>query len=224
MNNLAFPTNPSIEGLKTPVELGPDIDPRLYMETGQWPGLPTLGLVAVIPAAVKKQIGKLLADRGEALAIRGANDVAFARQQMLAAARDGSDFGAFESERISREIGKMDLEAFGGAVERLRDIEVESRKIVADLLPKFAELKLAEFTAEAQAFEERLARHGRALSETKSEDGYIVTRWALWSDSICADCFVSYWYLCHYWPVELVTPRYENRDALAFLAEVLATA
>jgi hypothetical protein len=224
MNNINYPTTSEIENLATPYCLGPDIDPRHYLAgLGQWPSLPTQGLKSAVPAATKKLIGKLLADRGEQTVIRQKNDVAEARRQMLVAARDGSDHGAFEAERISREIAKMDLDAYGSALTRLREVEQEAQAAAAALIPLAADAKLEAFIAEAKEVEARLIRHNRPLSSTANEEGYTITRWQLWKDEILSGIFGEYWFLTHYWMNEFQTPRYENRDCLGWLAEVIST-
>lgn len=164
MNNVSLPVTSEIENLQTPYCLGPDCDPREYLPLGQWPGLPVRGLKAVVPAPLKKLVTKLLADKAEAVGSRDKNNVGEARRQMLVCARDCSDYGAIEAERIAREIQLMDLEAYGRAVNRLREIDNEARAAVLEFLPTAAAAKLETFVEEAKLAEARLLRYGRPLS------------------------------------------------------------
>jgi hypothetical protein len=222
MNNQNLPVTSEIENLQTPYCLGPECDPREYLPLGQWPGLPVRGLKAVVPAPLKKLVTKLLADKAEATAARDTNNVAAARRQMLVCARDGSDYGAIEAERISREIQQMDLEAFGSAVTKIREIDNVARAAVLEFLPTAAAALLETFVEEAKLAEGRLLRYGRPLSSTASEMGYIVTRWELWRDEIVAGLFADFWFCRNLWPVEFAQPRLENREPLNWLTEIVA--
>lgn len=224
MNNphLTLPQESEIEGVQTPFCLAPQIDPRKYLPSlGQWPCLPSFGLKAVMTPALKKQVGRLLGDLGEATATRDANDAAGAHTAMQKAI-EAKEFS--EAERIRRTVGEMALPAHDLAVGRIREIADEAKVLTLAFLPVAAEEKLRVFTAEVIDAEARLVRHGRpVVASAKMEEGYFISRFHLWNDDIVASAFSEYWFLAHLWPAEFQTPKYENRDGLSWLAEILGS-
>jgi hypothetical protein len=215
----------TLEGVQTPYCLTGETDPRTYLSgLGQWPSLPFKGLGKVMPAALRKKVAGFMAERAELLDIQAKNDVGFARRKMLQAARDGSDDGAFQSEVIAREIRDMDLEAYGRATTRLREIAQETQQIAADFATSAAEGILPSFIEEAKAAELRLNRFNRALSEDRIIDGFPCTKHALHLDEILNGIFADYWFLAHYWGGEngqFMKPSYDSRVGLDWLNSCL---
>ena len=226
MNTHEVPTQNPESSTITPWPRSSDVHPGSFIASAknQWPGLPRLAAVQPhIEKADKKAIAAILGRFDAATELRREHDI----PGMSQAVRDGErcagsyDDSAVAAEVSRRALAAMSPELFHQSVADIAAAKVEAGLFAAGLAERLSEVLFDEFELEAQAAEARYVKYDQPLEgrvyHDEWQDIYI-----LHADAVLGPLYCEAWFLAHYFPAEMRSPKMWGGSSIDWLRDITA--
>lgn len=224
MNKNTPPAKTPASETHTPWPRNADVHPSAFIGSAknQWPGLPRLAAVTPhITKADKKAIAAIIGRFDAAVELRRENDIPGMSQAVRDAERSAGSYddSAVACEVSRRALALMSPELFHQAVAEIDASKVQAGNFAASLAERLSETLFAEFQIEALAAEARYVKYDQPLEGKIYADEWREI-YVLHSDPILAGLYTEAWFLAHYFPDEMRSPKMWGGSSIEWLRDI----
>ena len=226
MNTHEVPTQNPESSTITPWPRSADVHPGSFIASAKnaWPGLPRLA--AVVPhveKSDKKAIAAILSRFDAATELRRVHDI----PGMSQAVRDGErSAGSYDDVAVACEVSRralaeMSPELFHQSVADIAAAKLEAGAFAAGLAERLSETLFDEFELEAQAAEARYHKYSQPLEGRVYTDAW-QDIYILHADAVLGPLYCEAWFLAHYFPAEMRSPKMWGGSSIDWLRDITA--
>ena len=217
--------NPASE-THTPWPRSADVHPGSFIASAknQWPGLPRLAaLQPHITKADKREIASILGRFDAATELRREHDIPGMSQSVRDGERSAGSYDdvAVACEVSRRALAEMSPELFHQSVADIAAAKLEAGAFAAGLAERLSETLFAEFELEAVSTEARYHKYSQPLEGRVYHDEWVEV-FILHSDAVLGPLYCEAWFLAHYFPAEMRSPKMWGGSSIDWLRDITA--